>query len=369
VPVHRYANPLTIRWGAGCVRERLEDELRAAGATRVLLVTTRSIAANPRLAGAVEAVIGSRLAGRFERIGQHAPAASIMKAVEAARAARADALVSLGGGSPIDAAKAVAFSLATGLDLRLADAPARARGAAPSRVLPHVAIPTTLSAAEMSANAGYTAEGTGEKVGVSAAALTAAAVLYDAELAVHTPLPLWLSTGIRAVDHAAETLLAPGEHPLPDAASLEALRRLKAGLLAAHAAPQALAPRTECQLGAWFSMLLPGPASKGLSHTLGKRLGSRHGIPHGVTSCLLLPHVLRYLNLTPEAPKAEARIAEALGASDAADGVAELVAQLGLPRHLSEWNLSDADLVEAARAVATAEHPEADLVAILRAAW
>ena len=125
--MHRYANPLTIHWGPACVRERLEDELRAVGATRVLLVTTRSAAANPRLASAVEAVIGGRLAGRFERIGQHAPAASIMEAVEAARAARADALVSLGGGSPIDAAKAVAFSLATGLDLRLPDAPARAR--------------------------------------------------------------------------------------------------------------------------------------------------------------------------------------------------------------------------------------------------
>ncbi len=367
MPVHRHANPRTIHWGPGCVREQLDEELRAAGATRVLLVTTRSAAAHPHLAPAVEKVIGDRLAGRFEGIGQHAPAASVMEAVEAARAARADALVSLGGGSPIDAAKAVAFSLATGLDLRLPDAPARARGAAPSGTLPHVAIPTTLSAAEMSSAAGFSAEGTREKVGVSAPALTAAAVLYDAELAVHTPLPLWLSTGIRAVDHAAETLLAPGDHPLPDAASVEALRRLKAGLLASHADPSSLSARTECQLGAWFSMLLPGPASRGLSHVLGKRLGSRHGVPHGVTSCLLLPHVLRVL--APRAPGAAARIADALGAGDAADGVAELLARLGLPRHLSEWNLSEADLVEAARPVATSEHPQAELMAIMRAAW
>ncbi len=119
-------------------------------------------------------------------------------------------------------------------------------------------------------------------------------------------------------------------------------------------------------MGAWLSYLLPGPAARGLSHTLGKRLGSRHGIPHGVTSCLLLPHVLRVL--APRKPATAARIAEALGGADAAASVADLVAALGLPRHLAAWNLSDADLAEAVRPVATAEHPAAELLGILRAA-
>ncbi len=366
MPTFQYANPEVIHWGAGCLRERLDGELRRVGARRVLLVTTRSATADDRLAPAVEGLLGSRLAARFDAIGQHAPAGSVMEAAAAARRAGADALVSLGGGSPIDAAKAVAFSLASGLDLTRADAPARARGAALARVLPHLAIPTTLSVAELSAGAGFTAEGTRETVGVAAPALLPAAVFYDAELAVRTPLALWLSTGIRAVDHACETLLAPGEHPLPDAAALEGLRRLRAGLLAARDRPEDAAARTAGQLGAWLSYLLPGPAARGLSHTLGKRLGSRHGIPHGVTSCLLLPHVLRYL--APRHPGPMARIAEALGAADAADAVAALVADLGLPRHLSEWKLSDAELAEAARPVATAEHPQADLEEILRAA-
>jgi alcohol dehydrogenase class IV len=87
-------------------------------------------------------------------------------------------------------------------------------------------------------------------------------------------------------------------------------------------------------------------------------------IPHGVTSCLLLPHVLR--RLAPRAPPAARRIAEALGASDAAAGVAELVAALGLPRHLAAYALSDADLAAAARDVATPDHPEAELLGILR---
>jgi alcohol dehydrogenase class IV len=361
-----YANPRTIHWGAGCAPAELGRELDRLGARRAFLVTTRSAAADPRLAPAVEALLGARFAGRFAAVGQHAPVRSVVAAVEAARAARPDALVSLGGGSPIDAAKAVAFALAAGLDLSAPDAPARARGVTLERVLPHLAIPTTLSAAELSGAAGFSAEGTREKVGVAAPELLPTAVLYDGALALATPLELWLSTGLRAVDHAVETLLAPGEHPLPDLAAADALRRLRDGLRAVRARPDDPGARTACQLGAWFSFLLPAASSRGLSHTLGKRLGSRHGIPHGVTSCLLLPHVVRLL--APRRPDAAARVAAALGATDAADGVAALVAELGLPSRLAAWNLSEADLREAARPVASAEHPLDELVGIYRAA-
>ena len=161
-------------------------------------------------------------------------------------------------------------------------------------------------------------------------------------------------------------MLAPGDHPLPDTAALEALRRLRQGLLATLARPGDAAARTTSQIGAWFSYLLPGPAASGLSHTLGKKLGSPHGIPHGVTSCLLLPHVLRYL--APRAPEVAARIAAALDADDASAGVAKLVEQLGLPRHLGDWKLTEAQLETAAREAATEQHPQAALLAILHAA-
>jgi alcohol dehydrogenase len=202
-------------------------------------------------------------------------------------------------------------------------------------------------------------------------------VLFDARLSLHTPLALWLSTGIRAVDHAVETLVAAGSHPFADTLALEALRRLRSSLLATHADPSDLGARTESQLGAWFSFTLPGPAAAGLSHTLGKRIGSRHAIPHGVSSCLLLPHVMRYL--APRAPAALARVAAALGArvadlsveeaaACAADAVADLIAGLELPRQLSTYGLTDDDLEAAARPVASAEYPLEDLLAIYRAA-
>jgi maleylacetate reductase len=366
MPTFQYSNPETIHWGPGILREKLDAELRRLGARRVFVVTTKSAVREPALAPRVEALLGDRLAGRFAGIGQHAPAHSVMEAVLAAREARADALLSIGGGSPIDAAKTVAFSLASGLDVTLPDVPARSRGVKLERTLPHLAVPTTLSVAELAGSAGFTAEGTKEKVGVAAPQLRPAAVFYDAELAVKTPLDLWLSTGIRAVDHGVETLLAPGEHPLPDAAALDGLRRLRRGLLAVKANPADLAARTECQLGAWHSYLLPGPAAKGLSHTLGKRLGSRHDIPHGVSSCLLLPHVMRYL--ASRAPETMKRIAEALEAPTAPEGVARLISQLGLPNHLAAYKLSDDDLREAVRPVANTEHSEKDLLGILRAA-
>jgi alcohol dehydrogenase class IV len=374
-----YANPGRIYWGAGTLAERLEHELRERQAQRVFVITTSSVAGNPALGGKLQTLLGERGVGHFAAISQHAPAAAVAAATRAAADVRPDLLLSFGGGSPIDAAKAVAFALATGLDLSDPRAAERARdfNPSPADLLPHLAIPTTLSAAELSGLAGFTTETDHEKVGLRGDAIIPRVVFFDAELSLHTPLELWLSTGIRAIDHAVETLLAAGSHPLPDTLALDALRRLHSSLLATHARPNDLAARTESQLGAWFSFTLPGPAAAGLSHTLGKRIGSRHGIPHGVSSCLVLPHVMRYL--APRTAAVQARIAAALGvdvremptaraASCAADAVADLIVRLGLPHRLGAYGLSEDDLLAAARPVASAAYPLEDLIQIYREA-
>ncbi len=376
----RYDNPSIIHWGAGCVAQRLEGDLQRLGSRRVFVVTTRSVAANPALIEPIERLLGERLVGRYGAIGQHAPVRGVAEAAAHAGEARPDLLLSVGGGSPIDAAKAVAFSLASGLDLNDPNAPEKASAIslAWKSVLPHIAIPTTLSTAEMSWRAGFSSEVGRVKTGVGAPELLPATIFFDAELAAHTPLPLWLSTGIRAVDHAVEAILSDGNHPFQDAMSLEALRRLPAALLAAQADPQDREARTAGQLGAWFSMTLPFASANGLSHTLGKRLGSRHGIPHGVTSCLMLPPVMRYL-ATTTAPQ-QARIARALGidtpgpsdlqlAALAADAISNLIAQLGQPQRISDFNVPESDQHEAVRPLVTDRYSEQDLIGILRAAW
>jgi alcohol dehydrogenase class IV len=374
----RYANPGVVHWGAGCVREQLDQELQRLGARRVFVVSTRSVARDPTLLGPLVEHLGARCVGQFAGIGQHAPARSVAEAVDAARDGSPDVLLSFGGGSPIDATKAVAFALGTGLDLNAPDAASQASRMRPRDLLPHLAIPTTLSVAELSGLAGFTTSDEHEKVGLRGEAMTPAVVFYDAELTLPTPLDLWLSTGIRAVDHAVETLWSDRTQPFSSTLSLEALRRLRAGLLACKADPADVGGRTECQLGAWLSFTLPGPAAGGLCHTLGKRIGARHDIPHGVTSCLLLPHVMRYLCSRTVA--AQAAIASAMGvdtrempqeqaAARAADAVYDLIAALGQPQHLSAYGLTDADLEAAARPVASAEYPLEDLIAIYRAAW
>jgi len=354
--VFRYSNPPVIHWGAGSLA-RLGEELERLEAKRVAIVTTRSLlTARSAVSGAEligglrEAMAGATSPVTFQ-IGQHAPLAEVEAAIARAADAGVDGVVSFGGGSPIDAAKMVA--------VRVADR----RGHA-GRGLPHVAVPTTLSVAELAAGAGFTDAG-GTKAGVRDPRLLPDAVIYDSELALNTPMNLWLSTGIRALDHAVEGYLAEGEHPFSDVMALESVRRLFRTLPQAKARPKDLAVRTANQLAAWFSFTLPGPSASGLSHVLGKQIGARHRIPHGVTSCLLLPHVMRYL-----APLHSERMKEldvATGGGDAAGAVQNLIADLGLPQHIAEFGIGEPELHRAASELA-GKYAEADLLKIYTAA-
>jgi alcohol dehydrogenase class IV len=280
-------------------------------------------------------------------IGQHAPMWQIDAAVEKAFAKKVDAIVSYGGGSAIDAAKIISVRLVGPRD----DA------------LPHIAVPTTLSVAELAPGAGYT-DDAGDKVGMRDPRLLAAAVIYDAELTLATPMQLWLSTGIRALDHAVEGFLADGEHPFSDVMSLEGIRRLFKSLPLAKAAPDDVNIRTDNQLAAWFSYTLPSASASGLSHIMGKQIGARHDIPHGVTSCLLLAHVLRYFaGLKPDRV---AVLAEVMG-SNPSDAVDQLVASLGLPQHIAAFGIGEPELRRAASDLA-GKYPAEDLLKIYLAA-
>lgn len=324
--VFRYGNPPEIFWGQGSLGE-LHSLLEHHRMGRVLLVTTKSLLGKPL-------PVGPRL---MTTVGQHAPIAEIEAAVTKARGEKVDGVVSFGGGSPIDAAKIVALRLGG---------------------LPHVAIPTTMSVAELAAGAGFT-DPTGTKGGMRDPGLLPRAVIYDPELTLATPLELWLSTGIRALDHAVEGFVAEGEHPFNDVMALEAIRRLFRVLPATKADPQNVGIRGDCQLAAWFSFTLPGASASGLSHVMGKQIGSRHGIPHGVTSCLLLPHVMRYL-----ATKQSGRVAS-LGVTP--DEVEALIHDLGLPQHIAEYGIGEPELRKAAEELA-GKYPAEDLLQIYTSA-
>jgi 3-oxoacid CoA-transferase len=351
--VFRYSNPPVIRWGEGSAAH-LGAEVARLGGTAVALVTTRSVCAHDAVLGPVRAALAGTPPVVTVTIGQHAPVGQVERATAEVDAAGADLIVSLGGGSPIDAAKIVARDVAD------------RRGA--ERSLPHVAVPTTLSVAELASGAGFT-DAAGGKAGRRDPRMLPDAVIYDGALALATPLPLWLSTGIRALDHAVESYLAPGEHPFSDVLSLEATRRLFATLPLAREHPGDAAIRTENQLAAWFSYTLTGPTAGGLSHMMGKQIGARHGIPHGVTSCLLMPHVMRYQ--ARRLPERLADLSRATGSGGgplaAADDVAALIASLDLPRHIAEYGIGEPELRAAAGELA-GQHSADDLLAIYLAA-
>ena len=341
-----YSNPRAIHWGAGALAQ-LAPELKRLQSVRVALVTTRSLVAEDKLIARVRAAMGDAEAPATAVISQHAPMTEVDAAVETATEAGVDGLVSFGGGSAIDAAKMVAVKLAD------------RRGLA-YRGLPHVAIPTTLSVAELAGGAGYTNEA-GDKAGMRDVRLLLDTVIYDAEMTLATPLPLWLSTGIRAMDHAVEGFLAAGEHPFSDTMALEGIRRLFASLPRAMATPEDVGVRTENQIAAWFTFTLPAQSASGLSHAMGKQIGARHSIPHGVTSCLLLPHVMRYL--AEKMPERVLTVGKATGSGDAAGDIERLIGSLGLPQHIAEFGLGEPELRRAASELG-GKYPSADLLRI-----
>jgi alcohol dehydrogenase class IV len=341
-----YANPRAIQWGPGALTQ-LAPELKRLQMNRVALFTNRSLLAEGKLVEKVRDAMADVEAPATVVISQHAPHTEVDEGLEKATEGGVDGVLSFGGGSAIDAAKMVAVKLAD------------RRGLA-YRGLPHIAIPTTLSAAELAGGAGFTNEA-GDKAGMRDVRLLLDSVIYDAEMTLATPMPLWLSTGIRAVDHGVEGFLAEGEHPFSDTLALEGIRRLFASLPRAMAAPHDLEVRTENQLAAWFTFTLPGPSAGGLSHVMGKQIGARHGIPHGVTSCLLLPPVLRYL--AERMPERVAKLGEATGSGDAAGDIQRLIKLLGLPQHIAAFGIGEPELRRAASELG-GKYASADLLRI-----
>jgi alcohol dehydrogenase class IV len=190
---------------------------------------------------------------------------------------------------------------------------------------------------------------------------------------------------MRSVDHAIEALCSTNAQPLIDALSEDALRRLTRYLPVSARDSKDLYAAGQCQVAAWESIFGLTNVNLGLSHGIGHQLGARCGIPHGVTSCVMLPSVLEFnLEYTREPQARIARIfAEATGAtvdpdSGASQLVREFIAGLGLPTTLREIGVEPAEFPALARdamadlIVASNPRPvadEAEVVSILERAY
>lgn len=278
----------SVSWGRGSLSS-VGEVLRDLGASRTALFTTPFHAADPALTTSLRNAIPT-IAVIHSNFAPHAPEGDIAAAAAVLVDNDVDSVVSLGGGSVIDAAKA-----ALG---RVIDA-----GRARPR---HVVVPTTLSGSELSHTFGIT-ESHGESTFKRSHArmdVAADAVVYDEGVAESTPGDLWLASGVKAVDHAIEGLLGTEALPLVDSLALSGIRRMVESL---SSDPNA---RGAAQIAAWECYSHPQAMSYGLSHRLGHMLGGTFGVPHSVTSAITLPAVLA--TLTRVHPGVLARIAQAL---------------------------------------------------------
>jgi len=294
--------------------------------------------------------LGTRFAGVFDRMTAHVPRKDVIEATRMARDLKADLIVTIGGGSPTDAAKAIALCLANDIETpeeidRLHPKSDASGNPLPpdfnGPAVPQISIPTTLSAGEFSAITGVMDESTGTKHILRHAGMMPRVVILDPAVARHTPEWLFLSTGIRAVDHCVEGICADASNPFGDAQALRGLELLASGLAAVKDDPSNNEARLDCLLGAWLSMgPLVGGVPMGASHGIGYVLGARYGIPHGHTSCLMLPSVMEW-NAPANGDK-QKLVSRALGKPDEAAGVLldQLISGLGLPRGLSSVGIT-----------------------------
>lgn len=328
--------------------EALQAEATQRGAQRIFVVTSKSLNRKTDAVTAALSRIQPQVVGLFDDCVEHTPRDTVIAVANAVRAAQADLIVSIGGGTVIDTVKVALVALAENLsrieqldDWHMRVAPDGSRVTPQPRNPPcrQIAVPTTLSGAEFSDLGGCTDTRFGTKQGYTGAFIGAAAVILDPRITVHTPDRLWLSTGVRAVDHAVEALCSVNAQPLIDATSVRALMLLGRSLKRYATDPSDLAARLDGQMGAWLAATSIRRTEYGASHGLGHALGADAGVPHGITSCVLLPTVMRHNAAVCARQMAE--IAAALGDAHrpAADQVEELIANLGLPTRLSQLGI------------------------------
>lgn len=373
----------SVHYGAHA-EDLVEQLAKDRGAARILPIVTSSLLGNPVVEAALER-LGDSMLPVFSNLKPHTPFDVVLSLVETIERQDPDLMIVFGGGSAIDAIKIAALAASAGVRDRAAllglrsvpDSRGISRPSSGMRSVPIIAVPTTLSAAEFGIIAGSTDVETGMKHIFVSNTLAPDMIVYDPWLGAQTSLDLWLSTGMRSVDHGIETILSRDANPFTNALAMRGLALLREGLSTAHANPTDVGARHRCQLGTWLAGSSIGRVRYGASHGLGHQLGAIAGVPHGMTSCVLLPAVLAFN--APVSTRQQAELSAIFGepGESAADAVRRFIESLGLPTRLSQLDVDESSLPRVAetglnnafvkanlRSIETA----ADIMTILRSA-
>lgn len=321
--------------GAGAIGE-VPAIVAELGARRVMVVTGRTLATTTPLIADLETALDDRHVGTFARMRAHAPRVDVDAAIEMVGVFDADLLIGFGGSSVTDATKIIAVRSG-------------------EEAIPQIHIPTTLSSGEWTPASGMTGDIPGVKTYVVDPRMAPAAIVLDPEVTLATPMDLWLSTGMKSIDHACEAMWGPRAHPFTDTLATQAIRTLRSELPRTLAEPTDLDARESAQVAGWMSMAGVVNVRVHLSHTLGHQIGARWDVPHGFTSGITLPPVMRYL--VAENPSGVAKVADAFDAATVdtgPDAIGALVTSLGLPTRLRDVGADRADFPAVAAATLAA---------------
>jgi maleylacetate reductase len=333
-----------VLFGTGNAAGHLAGEVERLHARRVMV-----IASARERAEAEKITAGINVALIHDDVAPHVPFDKAEKARNAAIQNDIDLLVSVGGGSTIGLAKAIA--LTTGL--------------------PIVAVPTTYAGSEATNVWGLT-EAARKTTGIDDRVLPVT-VIYDAGLTLSLPKDLSIASGLNALAHCVDSLWAPRTDPINQALAAEGIRALNDGLRAVSDDPNDLTGRELALYGAYLSAVAFASAGSGMHHKICHVLGGRWNLPHAQTHAVVLPYVLAFN--APAASAAADRIAAAFQTGTAISGLNGLREKLGAPRALKDFGLAKEDIAEAVRLilpVIPASNPrpvtEENLTALLTAA-
>ena len=373
--------PKRIVFGAG-VAGQSAGEITAGGRKRIFVVSSPRAARNN--AALVEAWRAAGAVVEMSAMVNREPDLALFELVLAmGRAFAPDAVVGLGGGSPLDVAKLVAALVDGRQGIREVFGVGNLRG----RHVYLACIPTTAgSGSEVSPNAVLIDETERVKKGVVSPHLVADVAFIDPQLSLSVPPAVTAAVGVDALVHCVEGFANKAAHATVDLYALEGIRRIGRSLAAAVERGGDLEARTDVMLGAMYGGLCLGPVNTAAVHALSSPLGGEYRIAHGVANSLLMPHVFRFN--APAMPDRYAAVAEALGVAPAAASLAtaeagiarlaELSRTCGVPQRLRDVGVPRADLPRLAREALKLQRllknnprevTEADALALYEAAY
>ena len=361
--------PSRIVFGNGKV-DFLKEEVRKLGGKRVLVLSGKTVSEKTDSVRRVNDALGDMSAGVYSNLPQRAPLSSAVEAANLAVAQGVDTLVGVGGSTISDASRMIAVLMAEGITT---EAQLRQLGEdqdmmlSPNlegKTLPlQVSIPTTLSAGEFNMGGGNVLDDqAGHKIRVRSTRLYADLIMLDAVMTEGTPDWLWLSTGVKALDHCIERLYTTGNQPAIDAPILAAAEVLFTHLPKSRESDNDPEARLQCLVAAWMSMMGAPNFATGLSHAIGHIIGVHYSVGHGYTSCVTQPYVMEFnrpVSAAKQALLARSAGLDTRGLSDesaaeaAARAVDDFVLGLGMPHRLRELEIPEEDLPKIAELVLT----------------